>query len=872
MPINLRKCIFLTALFSFSLVSAALAQESDREMEGKIVGSDSHLAMSFASVSVLNMTDSSLIAGGYTQDNGKFTLSFSSSDTVLVRVTYLGYQAKTLAVHFISEQDVLDVGTISLDPLSNTLETVTVTAEEKEMYSFKKDTIEFNVPEDFMTGGTAMDVLEYTPTLMLDANNNIMVKGQGNVGVYVDSKPIALTGMDVNSFLENTPSFMIEKIQILKTPPYAEDAAKALAEGVTDRYYINILTRKIRYRGYSTGLTAGLNSRKELTGRLRYNMNLNPFQLNYFNNLRYRTDSNYLHRTSFIGDKDSSVLDQRSYRTHLSFDQYISANYEFKFSDKEKLRLETRAGWNQDKNNSTNVSTIDNPKHVPDQDRIQDSHSSSAGYNVTTGADYRKTYDKDGKELHATLDFSNSHRQNDNLSVGQYLISKDTLNQHNEGDSRNTNLKANIQFKNTFGNEKFYLLNAGMNMAQRHNLNDVSRSDTTSNSQQMYKNQYLSTNYYSTSSDYSLMTLFGKRDEKLGWVAAVSLSYYMQNGSDHYRGSHFDNNALVSRNAIGMNYSPGKDQQITLHFNPGFERYTQKTLANDSVAELTYRYNNFIPGASAKYSIGDHEISLSYNRDIDRPQWEQLNPYIDNNDPLNIRKGNPDLRPSFTNRYHLRYEYNHQAIYAALDLRDEVSNDVVSGYTTVDSNGVSTHTYVNLKDRQTKNAGLDLGAHYFKAIPSLKGNVNVNGEVGVDAYHMQSDDEHVSEDFRDVTGLSSHLKMWSSMRVGVLSLIVNGQYSGPRYFAQGKRPSRFSSALRARADLLKRTLNITFSVENLFGASVKDSYYKTDRYIQYSNNRQNVRYFSVYITYKFRKYNKLGDESDDGPRRDRHRP
>lgn len=857
-------------LFIFFFLQAisfvVYGQDVKREISGKITNAESHTPLGFASVSVLNEADSSLIVGDYTKDDGKFKLSFVSPDSttaVLLKITYLGYQAKRLPVNFTDDEE-LNVGTIAIAPLSSTLQTVTVAAEKEQMYEFKKDTIEFNVPEDFMTGGTAMDVLEYTPTLMLDANNNIMVKGEGNVGVYVDSKPIALTGMDVKTFLENTPSFMIEKIQILRTPPYEEDAAKAIAAGVTDRYYLNIITRKIRYRGYSTALTGGLNSRKEMMGRLRYNMNLSPFQLNYFNNLRYKTDSNYLHRTSYVGNSDSSILDQRSYHTNFNFDQFINGIYEFKFTDKEKLRLDAKAGWNQNKSKRTNVSMINNPKNVPDQNRIQDSHSSSNGYNINTGADYRKTYDKEGKELHATLDFSNSNRINENISEGKYMIKGDTLHQKNEGNSQNRNFKANIQYKNKFGNEKFYMLNGAASLSYRHNLNDISRSDTTTSSPDMYRNDYLSTNYYSSSSNYSVMTLFGKRDQKLGWVSAISFAYYLQNGSDHYRLSHFHNDAIVSRNAIGMNYSPGKDQQITLRFNPGFEFYTQRTLANDSVPELTYHYNNFIPGASAKYSFGDHEISLGYNRNIDRPEWEQMNPYIDNRDPLNIRKGNPDLRPSFTNKYHIRYEYNNKSIYGALDLRDEISHDVISGYTTVDSNGVSTRTFVNLNNRKTKNAGLDIGAHYFKAIPSLNGNVNINGEIGADAYHMQSDDEHVSKDFRDVTGFSSHLKMWSSIRAGFFSLIVNGRYSGPRYFAQGKSPARFSSALRARADLFKRTLNITFSVENLFGASVKDSYYKTDRYVQYSNNRQNVRYFSIYVTYKFRKYNKLDNEESKG--------
>lgn len=853
--------IFIFSILSFITVSPAWAQQEHKGVTGIVLDGTNHRPMGFASVSVLASADSTLIVGAYTNETGKFSLSFTSADTVLIRISYLGYQSRIEPVYFSPGHKNTDVGKLSLTNLSNTLNIVTVSAPKAKMYDFKKDTVEFNVPEDFMTGGTAQDVLEYTPTLTFDGNDNIMVKGKGNVGVYIDSKPVDLTGMDVKTYLQNTPSFMIEQIQILKTPPDPQDAAEALAAGITGRYYINIVTRKIRYRGYSAGLTGGINSRKELTGRLRYNMNLDPFKLNYFNNLHYSTDSSYLHRTSFTDKGDSSVLDQRSYQTRFNFDQYLNGTYEFKYSDKERLRLRTKAGWNERKSSSTNISTIDNPKSIPDEDRIQTSHNNSNGYNFSTNADYRKEYAQEGKRLTANMDFSQSRRNNNSVSLGRYLLNDDTLNQKNKGSSNQIRLRGNIQFKNTFGNEKFYSLNAGMNLSGRHNLNDISQSDSTH--PVMTKRNSLSTNYFSSSSNYNILGTLGKRDEKLGWVTAIGMSYYLQNGSDHYQLSSIDNHVVTLHNAIGMNFSPADDQEVTVRFNPGFQSYTQVSKANDSVNALRFRYTNFIPGASVKYELGDHEVTLSYDRDIDRPSWNQMNPFIDNTDPLNIRKGNPDLRPSFTNEYHMRYEYNHEALYAAFDLEKDVGSDVISSYRTVDSAGVATRTYVNLNKRIQDDAEVEAGGTYFKDLPSINGNLNLNAEAGMELYRLRSDDPHVAEDFRHVSGFSSHFKMWTSVKFGLFSLIVNGRYEGPRYFAQGKRPSRFSSGLRAKADLMNRNLNLTLSVENLFGASVQDAYYKTDNYIQYSSNRQNVRYFSLYITYRLKKYSKQGQEGEE---------
>ncbi len=863
------KYFYFTLLAIASLLTTAVqtfAQETQIEVSGTVTDKKSGASLNFASVALLHASDSSIIAGGNTNEKGAFTLKTSYTKDLLLKISYLGYQSRMLSLHLKKGTKKLTLGKVTLAPFSSKLNMVTVTAEKKKMYEFKKDSIVFNVPEDFETGGTAQDVLEYTPSLTMDADNNIMVKGKGNVGVYIDNKPIRDLGFSVQEYLENTPAFMIEKIEILKTPPDPEDAAKALAAGVTDRYYLNILTRKIRFRGYSAALTGGLNTHDEQTGRIRFNMNMKPFQLNYNNNLRGRTDSNYLHRTSFIGDEDSSVLDQKSYSKSLRFNQNLNARYTFQFAQKEELRLRARLDWNKRKDQRSSLSKITNPKDVPDQDRIQTNESHSNGYGFSGSADYKKEYEKKGKELRASVNIRQRNNTNDRHSLDNYRIKSDSLFQKNGGNSTSRGLRSNLQYKNSFGSENkhFYVLNGSFSWNDRHNLNDVSRSDTTASSHQLYMNKRLSTNYFNNNESYGALALIGKRDKKLGWVAAASLSYNLTHSHDTYRGSRVNNDVLSSRNALGMNFSPGEEQMISLHFNPGFQSYEQKTIANDSAGLNTYKYTNFIPGASAKYELGDHEISFHYDRKTRQPSWDQLNPYVDNNDPLNIRTGNPDLRPQFTNEYKLRYEYNHNSFYASFNLEDDLSKDVISGYTTVDSSGVSTRTYVNLKERKKKSADLNAGIHYFKDLPDWDASINVNAGGGLSAYQMRSDDEHVSEDFRNVSGLSSNLKIWTALKVKFLSLILKGRYYGPRYFSQGKRPARFRSGLRTRASFFQHDLNISLGIENLFGASVEDNFYKTDRYIQYSNNRQDVRYFSLYVTYRFKSYKKLGQEGDDG--------
>ncbi len=854
------------ALLFLPLQSTAQQENETVTIQGKVVDNKNGEPLNFASVALLHAADSSIIDGNYTNEKGQFSFSVKKQQTLLLKISFLGYQDRFIPIALKKKEKHLDVGAVGLSPLSNELNTVTVTAEQAPMYEFKDDSIIFNVPEGFQTGGTAQDVLEYAPSLTLDANNNIRVKGEGNVGVYIDSKPISDLGFNVNEYLQNTPAFMIEKVEILKTPPDPEDAAKALAAGITDRYYLNIITRKIRYRGYNAAVTAGVNSHNEQTGRMRFNMNLKPFRLDYSNNLRHRTDSSYLYRTSFLKNDDSTILDQKSYRKSTDFGQNLNARYTFQFSEKEELRLRARLDWDQDRNKSSDISHITTPKNTPDQNRNQNNTSRSSGYSSSSSADYKKEYDKEGKELNASINIRQRSSNSNRFSTGAYLIKGDTLLQQNKGNRTSSGLRSHLQYKNTFGSEykHFYLINGSFSFGKRHNLNNVSRSDTATSTNEMYENKRLSTNYFSENKDYGFLVLLGKRDKKLGWVAAASVSYKVNGSHDDYRGSSVNSHVLSSRNAVGFNYSPKEDQRLTVHFNPGFQRYEQNTVPNDSMGLISYNYSNFIPGASAKYEMGNHELSFHYDRKLDLPDWRQLNPYVDNSDPLNIRTGNPDLRPEFTNEYKLRYEFEQDIFYTSLNLEDAISTDVISPYTTVDSSGVSTRTYVNLNNRKRQSAALNAGIHYFKNLPGWDASLNVNAGGGLSAYSMQSDDEHVSEDFQNVSGFTGNFKIWTSFKYKFISLNVNGRYRGPRYFSQGKRPSHFSSGLRTRATFFEHALSISMGIENLFGASVKENFYKTDRYIQYSSNRHNVRYFSLYITYQFRDYKKLGHEEGKG--------
>ncbi len=857
------KRFFYRSIWVIGLLLAGLttkAQDSSIYLNGVIVTQNTQQKLQSASVKILKKSDSSSIKETFTNNQGEFSVFIPKEDGLLLSISFIGYKSKIIPLQFKPQTYTLSLGTIQLTPASNQLKRVVVKGQRKR-YIYKQDSIIFNVPENFEPGGNAKDVLAYTPSLTIDANDNIRIRGQGVAGIYVDGKPVSDLGYTAKEYLENTPAFMIERIEVLKTPPDPEDRAKAKAAGIVNKYYLNILTRRIHYRGYTAELTAGGNTRNEKTGRMHLNTNLKPFELNYSNNLSKNIDSSYRHRLSFIGPHDTSTLNQRDYNKNVTFNQNLQGRYTFKFSKKEQLRLQTNLGWNKQNNKSHNNSNIINPKDIPDQRRIQTNKAHSNQYNLSGNADYKKTYDKKGKELNASFNINQVNNKNKNVGLGAYLLKGDSLHQLNEGKTENTSLQGNIQYKNTFGADSshFYLLNGSISGSNRHHLNDLSRSDTSLSSPILFKNNQLSSNSYSKSSSYGALLLIGKRDDKLGWLAGSYLSYHKRDFHDSYRGSKIKNNTLSIMTGLGINYSPNDQQEINLYFTPKVRKFQQRSRPNDSVKFFHQRYTDFIPGMSVKYRWQHHEFSFEYNRKIKQPSWNQLNPYINNRDPLNIKTGNPDLLPQSTNEFKILYDFNYKSFYCSLLFEDDIANNVISPYTFVDSNGVSTRTFVNLKERDKRAVNLNAGLHYFKNLTDWGASISANINGGVDAYQIISYDRHVSRDFHNVSGISEHLKIRTAFKISSFSLIIKGRYNGPRYFSQGKTPSQFRSGLQAQTSFFQHSLNLSLGIENLFGATVEDNFYKTDQYIQYSSNRRNVRYFSLYISYKFKRYKKLNN-------------
>lgn len=861
---------WLGCMFTFE---EAYAQQppSNKDTEtgaisGKVQQTGNKEPIPFATIALLNEDDSTVINGVAADEKGTFVLKPVPYGSYLIRVATMGFTPYFTKVKLNGERPHWELGTIILETGTRSLKEVEVVGQKK-MFTMNKDSIIFTPDENFLPGGTGMELLEYVPGVTIDANNNITMEGKDQVRFYVDNKPVAQTGMDANSYLNNLPSFMIERIEVLKVPPDAVDAEQALVEGRNNIRYINIITRKVKFRGYSAAVTAGVDSRRNLNAKMRYNLNLAPFQVTYFNNGQYNSDSSYLQRTYFpkTAGGDSSYLSQKNFRTSYNFNHNLNTRYERKFTDKEFLRGAVTLGWTGDGSNSTNNSINSNASHKPTMLKNQENENRRNGYRAVTDWNYSKEYEQRNKKLEAGFNFTKSGGTGRGYNDYLYPLTDDTSLQNNDQRNGNYSMRTNIHFRQPLEKGKYYDLSGDASLSGSANENIAKRKNV--NDHELLDAPRLSTDYTSFNQNYAVNASTGKSNPKLGYNFTGRFSYNSQQSRETFAGNEFNNKTYEVRSSVGINYSPWKDHRANLRFNPGIQFFNQEALLDSLRSRVPFKYTNFAPGMNFTYDYKQQQLSFNFSRNMDRPTPDQLNPFVNTTDSFNIRTGNPNLRPSFTKDYRAEYSIQVKSHSMKVGLEKQDADDIISRYTQVqyinDTTIINKSTFVNLASRRDHNAYITLTSHFFRPTNNNKGALQLNINGGLRYYDTKTDggadgQGAVSDKFAHVSGWTSHLNVWTSYRIRVFNISANFRYNGPRYYAQGKQEARFGSGLKGQVNLFQRKLNVAFSVENIFGSSVRNFYELTKDYEQFSNNRRNVRYLSLNVTYNIRKFTKLG--------------
>lgn len=594
------------------LTTMSFAQQKKGKVTGQVIDGNSKI-IEAATISLVRAKDSSVAKISVADKLGKFVFENIDEGKYMVSISAVGHNKAFSPQFEINEAHTLvELKTIELVQATKTLGAVTVSSK-KPLIEQKIDRTIVNVEAAATNvGSSALEVLEKSPGVSVDKDGNISLKGKQGVQVYIDGRPSYLSGTDLANLLRSMNSNQLETIEIMTNPPARYDAAGN--SGI-----INIRTKKNKQFGYNGSLTVGYGQGVYPKTNESFNFNYRKNKINLFTNLSYNYRKNfndlYINR-KFINASDKqvkSLFSQGSYiREHGSS---MSAKFGMDYYASKKTTLGfVVSGFNNpgkfSNHSDVNISTAAN---VLEGITRANTNNDRKWKNFSTNINLRQLLDTSGTELTADLDYLNYNSKNLQDLVNAYY---------------DPNGQANRTADTLLGN-----------LPQDINI----YSAKIDFSKPLKKNAKIEAGF---------KTSYVKTDANAIYDSLINNSKV----SDLGRSNHFIYNENV--NAAYVNVSKEFNKKWSGQFGVRVENTIAK--GNQVTTGQTFKrdYTQVFPTLFLQYTANaKHTFGVNYGRRIERPDYEDMNPFVLFLDKYTFQQGNPNLQPQFAHNIELTHTF-----------------------------------------------------------------------------------------------------------------------------------------------------------------------------------------------------------------------
>ncbi|MCX7880491.1 MAG: TonB-dependent receptor [Ignavibacteria bacterium] len=628
-------------------------------IRGKILDLQTKKPMEYVSVRLFRSRDSSLVAGTLTNENGNFELTNVPFGRYYAVFKFIGFKTKIIDSVFVTPRSQeVSLSTIYFENESIQTKEVEVTAT-KDIVSYEIDRRIYDVSRDLANvSGTALDVLSNVPSVSVDIEGNVSLRGSGNVQILIDGKPSSLLGFDRGTVLEQIPADNIERIEIITNP-----SAKFDPDGVAG--IINIILKKQLLLGWGAILNANAGTADKYNGSLNFNVRSDYFNTTLGYNFRSFSmrGNTTASRNSFAPDTTSLFQKQEFLRKGIFHRFQFST--EWTPNTKNSLIFNVNAGLNSRRtSDSTGYNFVNFVQELTENYYRQNSNEGK-NFSYDLGVSYKLSFDKKDKELNSNIFYMSYSGNEDNL-YNQTNLTTGTQSffnkQNNKTDYVNNNLMFEINYSDPFD---FGKIDVGFKTNLRYINIDYS--------------------FFNFNFDSSKWIIDNLKSNEFSYNENIFATYFTFAGK---------------YNKFGY--------QIGLRGEGTFTNSEQKTL-NETFLN---KFFNFFPTVHLSYQILPiNTLMLSYTRRINRPHSFYLNPFIDYSDPQNLSKGNPNLKPEFSNAFELSNLLLFGRNSLNLTLFYRFTSDIISRVTRLDTSKKFTiTTYENIN--QSKSLGFEAILNY----------------------------------------------------------------------------------------------------------------------------------------------------------------
>lgn len=835
MKIKTLSPISLSLLFLFFTFTIFAQQSNPQSLvtstTGVVVGSVIDVQeqpMEYSILYVLQESDSTIVANGISDHNGKFVIASVPFGKLILKIETLGYKHTYSSPFTLSKSNpIAKFPKIKISEKIETLDVVEVRTE-KEMLQSNLDKKVYNVGSSITAEGTtALEILEEIPSVDVDIEGNVMLRGSENVTILIDGRPTNLT-------LDQIPSSQIESIEVITNP-----SARLEPDGMAG--ILNVVLKKKREHGFNGMVSLGgaLSFLQKQPYFDKYNGSVN---LNYrFNKVNIFLNYNFrnwgfhsmgdLKRKSWYEGTDTLLLFQdnkndgkgQGHNVQTGIDWFINAQNTLSFT----------FGFNAYQRSSLSEVNSENNKIIS-QDSIllysifdQFSERKNLGNNFSGSLFYKKTFDTKGREL--TTDFFYSQRNNIGNSFDDQLFREPTT------------IPDFLQKTSTIGGNR--IGNAQIDFVTP--VGNGGRIETG------YK-----FSYRNTGQDYKLFS--GSKKDSLT--------------EDALKSNNFDYTEYI--NAAYFIYSNSFWEKLKVQ--GGLRAELANTISDLKSSDSAYKNNyfNLFPTLHIRYDFNAiHSLQLSYSRRVSRPRHWHLNPFLDYSDRQNLRKGNPYLKPEFVNSVELGYlmAYKKSSINIALFYRQR--DHIIARYTIMENDSTTLTTYANINKSQNLGFEFNYGQRFWDFWRlSFTGSVYYqNIESNDDQLLLdKSLSQSLTWRFR-ITNIVSLPQNWDfQVSFGYFSpSLTTGSMGWGGGVGQGKRQSRYSLNAGIKKSFFKKNLVVSLNAQNIVYRHknvIKTYSFVNDDmgYDAVSTRYRDGLQFNLTLSYKFNHYKKRLDRDGNG--------
>lgn len=782
-------CFFIAFMACF--YGSAYGQSPASSIRGRVI-TGTNTSAEGATILLLAYPDSALFKAAISGKNGIFSLNNIKAGDYIVYVHKIGY-AKFYSGKYHLDGNDIETGDISLQPVGKQLNEIKITAK-KDYVEVHPDKTVLNVDRNILaTGNSVLDVLQTAPGVRI-VDNAVLFKGGQKALVAINGKPVgAMNDEQLADMLKSYPSSMISQVELIPNPPARYDAGGA--GGV-----INIILKKSKDEGFKANLTESASAGQDYKFNTSLNTNYRSEKFNVFAN--YNFAANKLPR---LLDIDRNI-DEAGPQTNIDVNYNSVSNIrmhnfntgvDYSLTPKQTLGVLFYGYSTQNSIDKSSITYI-RDNGARDSSITENSHVNRPIYNLNYNLNYRGSFGKDdGTTLSADFDYSIYNRRSfENVRNNFYLPDS---SQYRKPLYYTDNSPSTIHI----------------------------RSERVDFNQQLTKNSSLSAGLKNSQVNSDNTIEFDQQnDTSKNFLAIPSLS-------DHFIYKEQINAAYGSYNdkfgksdlTLGLRIEQTRSHGISYH--------PDKNVVNN--------YTDFFPAFQLIQDVGkDNQLTIDFNRRVDRPNYQDLNPFIGFISQYSYSTGNPFLQPMYTNTYEVS-DFFKQKYRAAL--RMLVTTDFSSPvYEQNDSTRIVTTTYNNIGTRYAWEAEF-----YIPVTLTNWWSMDADIDGAYERYVFNADSAHKTTFDFNVT-LNQDFTL-----PGGIKAQINTRYQAPLYYGTKQYQQYFVAAAGLSKAVLQNMGTVKLAVSDIFNS---DLYKYTSNYRAIDltgREKAGSRFFTLAFTYRFGK-------------------